>query len=256
MEPIDCSGLACPGPVIQVKKAMEELLPGDTLEVKVDSDASLENVSRFVESRGGTVRVEEVGGSSWLISITKPQIPIPKTRGPGERMSPTSNVQRPTGKSGREDAEERTGRRASFDQAQDRQGTGREGLGTRDSGPGTQTPGLGTQTPPVVFIAGDAIGTGDDKLGRILMEGFVNTLLEQETAPDKILLMNGGVRLAAKGSAVLDTLGKLVDRGCEILVCGTCLDYFELKKKLAMGTVSNMYDIQRAMLTASKVIRP
>ncbi len=82
MEPIDCSGLACPGPVIQVKKAMEELSPGDTLEVKVDSDASLENVRRFVESRGGGVRVEEVGGSSWLISITKPQVPIPETRFP------------------------------------------------------------------------------------------------------------------------------------------------------------------------------
>ncbi len=84
----------------------------------------------------------------------------------------------------------------------------------------------------------------------------MNTLLEQETAPDKILLMNGGVRLAAEGSAVLDTLGKLLDRGCEILVCGTCLDYFELKKKLAMGTVSNMYDIQTAMFTAVKVVRP
>jgi selenium metabolism protein YedF len=235
MKPIDCSGLACPGPVIQVKKAMEELSPGDTLEVKVDSDASLENVRRFVESRGGGVRAGKDGESGFLITIVMPE--DTETRGHG-------------------DAEESSGRRASFDQAQDRQGTGREGPGTRDSGPGTRDSGPGTQSPPVVFIAGDAIGTGDDKLGRILMEGFVNTLLEQETAPDKILLMNGGVRLAAKGSAVLDTLGKLVDRGCEILVCGTCLDYFELKKKLAMGTVSNMYDIQRAMLTASKVVRP
>jgi selenium metabolism protein YedF len=236
MKSIDCRGLACPGPVIHVKKAMEELSAGDTLEVKVDSDASLENVSRFVESRGGTVRVEEVSGSSWLISITKPQVPIPETRGPGERMSPTSKVQRPTGKSGRGDA-----------------GTHAD-TGTRGHGDAEKQ--IQEQKPPIIFLASDTMGSGDDKLGRILMEGFVNTLQEQEAAPDKILLMNGGVRLAAEGSAVLDTLGKLVDRGCEILVCGTCLDYFELKEKLSMGTVSNMYDIQRAMLTASKVVRP
>jgi selenium metabolism protein YedF len=111
-------------------------------------------------------------------------------------------------------------------------------------------------SPPVVFIASEAIGSGDDKLGRILMEGFVNTLAEQDHAPDKLLLMNGGVRLATEGSPVLATLKALTDRGCEILVCGTCLDFFDLKEKLAAGVVSNMYDIQAAMLAASKIIRP
>jgi selenium metabolism protein YedF len=107
-----------------------------------------------------------------------------------------------------------------------------------------------------VFFASDTLGTGDDKLGRILMEGFVNTLAEQDHVPDKLLLMNGGVRFATEGSPVLGTLKTLTDLGCEILVCGTCLEFFDLKEKLSAGMVSNMYDIQAAMLTASKVIRP
>jgi selenium metabolism protein YedF len=111
------------------------------------------------------------------------------------------------------------------------------------------------ESPPVILIAGDTVGTGDEKLGKILMEGFVNTLLEQEEVPDGVLLMNAGVRLAVEGSPVLQTLKTLIDRGCEILVCGTCLDFFGLKEKLEAGIVSNMYDIQRTILTASAVIR-
>ena len=39
--------------------------------------------------------------------------------------------------------------------------------------------------------------------------------------------------------------------GVEVLVCGTCLDYFGLKDKVAVGTVSNMYEILDSMLMAS-----
>ncbi len=107
----------------------------------------------------------------------------------------------------------------------------------------------------VVFITGDLLGSGDEKLGRILMEGFVRTLVEQTAAPDKILFMNGGVRLAAEGSPVLHALRSLADRGCEVSSCGTCLDFFGLKDKLAAGSVSSMFDIQGALLRAERVIR-
>ena len=109
--------------------------------------------------------------------------------------------------------------------------------------------------PPVLLIADDLLGRGNQKLGKILMEGFISTLAEQEKTPDMILLMNSGVKLAVEGSPMLPTLGTMIDRGSEILVCGTCLDFFGLKEKLALGIVSNMYDIQGAMLAASSVIR-
>ncbi len=93
-------------------------------------------------------------------------------------------------------------------------------------------------------------------MGRILMEGFINTLLEQDRIPDRILFMNAGVKFTIQASAVSDTLKKLTDRGCEILVCGTCLEFFSLTDKLSVGTVSNMFDIQGALLEATSVVRP
>ncbi len=141
MKPVDCSGLACPGPVIQVKKAMEELSPGDTLEVKVDSDASLENVRRFVESRGGGVRVKEDGESGWFITIVKPL--DSGTRGHGDAEKNGSNVQCPTSNGGKRTRGERAwehGRRGAWGKGAGR-GAGRTrdpGLRTRDSNPGTR----------------------------------------------------------------------------------------------------------------------
>jgi len=122
--------------------------------------------------------------------------------------------------------------------------------------PGKQSLSMGIRSSAAVFITSDRLGRGDDKLGTILMEGFVSTLVEQDTTPDVILMMNSGVRLAIEGSPVLDSMRVLADRGCEILVCGTCLDFFSLKEKLAAGAVSNMFEIQAALLHASTVIRP
>jgi hypothetical protein len=39
-----------------------------------------------------------------------------------------------------------------------------------------------------------------------------------------------------------------------MLVCGTCLGYFELNDELVAGQVSNMYDIAETMLRAGKVV--
>ncbi|GBE14212.1 sirA-like protein [bacterium BMS3Abin14] len=192
MKTIDCRGLACPGPVIQTKKQMEEMGPGTTFALEVDSKAGRENVLRFARGKGGAVRVENLEGNTFRLTITSPQQTL-------------SGAARPSA---------------------------------------------------AVFITSDRLGRGDDKLGAILMEGFISTLVEQDTAPDMILMMNSGVRLAVEDSPVLGSLRALVDRGCEILVCGTCLDFFSLKDKLGVGVVSNMFDIQAALLKASTVIRP
>ncbi len=207
MKAIDCRDLACPGPVIQTKKAMEGMGATDSLVVLVGSEASRDNVRRFAEGKGASVEVAGEPGAGWTITIVKPS--DTGTRGNGE----TEGENEPMTRSGE------------------------------------------SQAPPVVLIAGDTVGTGDDKLGSILMEGFLNTLAEQETAPDAILLLNAGVRLAIEGSPVLQALGRLTDKGCEVLVCGTCLDFLDLKTRLALGTVSNMYDMQRIMLEAPNVIR-
>jgi selenium metabolism protein YedF len=87
------------------------------------------------------------------------------------------------------------------------------------------------------------------------MRSFLHTLLELEPKPDLIICANAGVKLVAQGSPVLEELRSLAERGVEILACGTCLDYFGLKDKVAVGTVSNMYTIAERLLAADIVVR-
>lgn len=109
--------------------------------------------------------------------------------------------------------------------------------------------------PIVVVISSAVMGSGDDTLGNVLMKSFLHTLTEAAQAPDTILLFNSGVKLAVPGSEVLDDLKALEAAGVSILSCGTCLNYFELKDKLAVGMISNMYDIAGAMLGAGNLVR-
>jgi intracellular sulfur oxidation DsrE/DsrF family protein len=43
-------------------------------------------------------------------------------------------------------------------------------------------------------------------------------------------------------------LRRLVERGVEVLACGTCLEFYQLKDALAVGRVSNMYEIAGLLL--------
>jgi selenium metabolism protein YedF len=104
-----------------------------------------------------------------------------------------------------------------------------------------------------VLIAGSGIGAGDEALGALLMRGFLYALAEGETTPLRVILMNGGVKLAVEGSDSLVNLRRLADRGVEILACGTCLEFFLLKESLAIGRVSNMYEIAGILLQGAVV---
>ena len=45
-------------------------------------------------------------------------------------------------------------------------------------------------------------------------------------------------------------------QGVEILTCGTCLNYYGITEKLAVGGVTNMYVIAEKMLNAGNVVKP
>ncbi|QXM06995.1 sulfurtransferase-like selenium metabolism protein YedF [Crassaminicella indica] len=102
----------------------------------------------------------------------------------------------------------------------------------------------------VILFKSDTLGEGSDELGKILMKGYVYTLTEYTPYPKALLFMNSGVKLTVEGSEVLDYLKQLEREGVELLSCGTCLDYFHLKEKLAVGSVSNMYSIVDALHSA------
>lgn len=105
------------------------------------------------------------------------------------------------------------------------------------------------------MITSDQLGTGDEALGQLLITSFINTLPESKNKPSRMLFINRGVMLTTEGSRVLDTLMQLEAEGISIYSCGTCLNHYQLKEKLKVGSVTNMYDTVESLLGAEKVVR-
>lgn len=66
---IDCTGDICPVPVIKLKKAIKDAIIGDSLQIIVDNDFSLENVKKMLDEQGHFYAVV-VKGASFEIEIT------------------------------------------------------------------------------------------------------------------------------------------------------------------------------------------
>ncbi len=106
----------------------------------------------------------------------------------------------------------------------------------------------------MVMVAADRMGSGDDRLGAKLMINFIKTLKEMEGELWRLVFVNGGVKLTIDGAGTLEDLKGLEAEGLTILVCGTCLDHFNLLDKKQVGQTTNMLDIVTAMQLADKVI--
>ncbi len=106
----------------------------------------------------------------------------------------------------------------------------------------------------LVLMGSDTLGRGDNFLGSKLMGNFISTLKEMGPELWCVVLLNSGVKLAVSGSEVLPGLLSLEHSGVRILVCGTCLNHFELLEAKQAGETTNMLDIITAMQLADKVI--
>jgi len=202
MKTIDTRGQSCPVPLIMTKKAINELNTDDALQIIIDNDTSMKNVSRFLEDNGMYVNSEKKDGLYYLLVNSTGKIP--------ENVAVESycKVEQPE-----------------------------------------------NQHYAMVFKQ-NMVGHGADDLGAILMKAFINTLPEITYKPQWLIFLNTSIHLTTKDSPVLESLEKLENLGIEILVCGTCLDYFGKKEEIAVGKISNMYDILECMSKASKVIHP
>jgi len=193
---IDCRGKACPQPVIMTKEALAQLKEGE-LTIIVDNPSSSENVERFAQSQGCSVKVERRGPDFYLrLQKVKAGVETEITR--------------------RDERAEKV----------------------------------------IVYINASLLGIGDEALGSFLMKAFLKTLLDLESRPDRLILINSGVQLASENSKALETLMALSDKGVEIVSCGTCIDFYGLKDRMKVGAISNMYDIIQSLFEADRVIRP
>ena len=110
--------------------------------------------------------------------------------------------------------------------------------------------------PTVVQVTGNTMGSGDDELGALLLRSFIKTQPELDTIPDAIVFYNAGVKLCCDDSLLLDDLRALENAGIEIIACGTCLNYYELGDRLAVGRVTDMLEIAGLLAAAGRVVRP
>lgn len=108
----------------------------------------------------------------------------------------------------------------------------------------------------VVVLSANVMGTGDEKLGKSLMKAFVFAVTKQDHLPETILCYNTGAYLTCEGADTLEDMKSLEAEGVKIFTCGTCLDFYGMKEKLAVGSVTNMYDIVETMEKAKTIIRP
>lgn len=106
----------------------------------------------------------------------------------------------------------------------------------------------------VVLQSKETLGSGDDDLGKNLARMYFYTLAESEKLPDTVIFINGGVKLATTDEQVVGHLKTLSSRGVEILLCGTCLDFYNLADRMSVGAVSNMYEISERLAGASHTV--
>jgi len=106
----------------------------------------------------------------------------------------------------------------------------------------------------VFVFAKDRIGEGEEPLSKMLAGSFLETMWEMEERPDKIIFLNSGIHLCLKDSPYLDAVKSLEKLGIAILLCGTCVEYYNKMDEIAVGEISNAYTILSSITKAGKVI--
>jgi selenium metabolism protein YedF len=108
----------------------------------------------------------------------------------------------------------------------------------------------------LLILGSSVLGDGEPDLGEKLLTSFLSMLLESGKVPARIVCMNSGVFLTTEGSPMLELLEEFEAQGCEVLSCGTCLEYFDREETLRVGKPTTMRDTVASMLSFGKVLTP
>lgn len=229
---IDARGKQCPLPVIETKKALEKAAPGESIEVLVDNEIAVQNLSKMAKHKGLESSFAKLAEREYQVCITASE----------QKDTVAANAANMANITEEHAAE------AVVDAANTQQEA--ECVEETACYPDTRKKGL------VVVIASSEMGSGDDVLGKILMKGFLFALTQQDVLPQTILFYNGGAKWTCEGSDALEDLKSMEAQGVEILTCGTCLNHYGLGEKLAVGSVTNMYEIAEKMTGAKQIVKP
>ena len=103
----------------------------------------------------------------------------------------------------------------------------------------------------VLVINTNQMGHGDNELGQKLLTGCLGEMSKTQNL-QAVILYNNGVKLLAEGSPFVSIFHHLIEDGVDVLPCGTCCAYYQVK--LGVGEVSDMPSIVKCMDKADKVI--
>lgn len=106
----------------------------------------------------------------------------------------------------------------------------------------------------VILVTNNGMGNADEILQQLLFVKYIELLQQNGTLPAALCFYTDGVKLVCEGSPVIEELRKLENHGVRLIVCITCLNYFELTKKVQVGLVGSMGDILEAQTRAERVI--
>lgn len=106
----------------------------------------------------------------------------------------------------------------------------------------------------IVVVNRDGMGQAEVELQHKLLNTYLTMLLDNEQLPSAICFYADGVKLVVEESPVLEPLKRLNEMGVYLIICSTCLNYFNLRDKVQFGIVGGMHDILEAQMRADKVI--
>ncbi len=109
----------------------------------------------------------------------------------------------------------------------------------------------------MILVTAPALGTvqpEDAAFGTDMLDKFFHTLERIPEKPAVICFYTEGVKCVAEGSPFVLGLRLLESLGTKIVSCLTCLDYYGLEDKMAVGEGRGMPDIVRMMNEVDKVI--
>lgn len=233
---VDVRGSLCPIPVIETKVALEAV-PTATIITIVDNEVSRDNVLKFGQSRGRKTEVL-TKGDSFYITLT------------GNEVTSVNQVQTLTGAIDTQDQAVTSAPEGNAAQPQvvtpAVEGNAAQGIANKAK----EAANYGNK---VLLVTKDYLGEGSEELGRTLMKTFWYCVAEASVKPKKIFFINSGVKMVCEGSPHLEHLAALAEAGVEIGACGICLDYYGIKDKVKVGTITNLYAITDAMMTEPMV---
>ena len=275
---LDMRGKACPEPVIEAKKAMDA--DGTTyVKVLVDNDVSRDNVVKLGEYRGYENHVLEQEGN-YIVVLIPPTVVIEELATASALDIQTSNdlddldledifeneFAAPLGKvvtnttiAGGDAPFYMTNGTGSLERsiaAYEKMKAEKAAMGA----PITQemeSPEVKMPTPvmpaqgvgdKVLLLTKDYLGEGSEELGRNLMKSFLYVLTEADVKPKAIYCINSAVNMLVEGSEHIENFKALESAGVTIGGCGICLDFYEVKDKVQVGTVTNLYAITESMM--------